>query len=102
MGVIYISYSRLLAFGVALVGATVLYLFLKRTYIGTAIRAIAQDREIIGLMGVDQRRIYLITSAIGGGGARLRAGLLGLRYDAPPLFGHKIRPLIVLLFVLCG
>ncbi len=66
IGGIYISYSRLLAFGVALVGATALYLFLKRTYIGTAIRAIAQDREIIGLMGVDQRYIYLVTSAIGG------------------------------------
>src|SRR4029079_14571115 len=63
---IYISFSRLLAFGIGLVGAVVLYVFLKRTYIGTAIRAIAQDRDIIGLMGIDQRRIYLITSAIGG------------------------------------
>ena len=61
------------AFGVAVVGAIALYLFLKRTYIGTAIRAIAQDREIIGLMGVDQRRIYLVTSAIGGA---LTEGLL--------------------------
>src|SRR6202011_1447098 len=76
IGGVYISYSRLLAFAVALVGATALYLFLKRTYIGTAIRAIAQDREIIGLMGVDQRRIYLVTSAIGGALAGLGACLL--------------------------
>src|SRR5277367_5910737 len=60
LGNIYISYARLLAFAVAL------YFFLKRTFIGTAIRAIAQDRDIIGLMGADQRRIYLITSMIGG------------------------------------
>src|SRR5262249_21146238 len=78
IGGIYISYSRLLAFAVALVGAPALSLFLKRTYIGTAIRAIAQDREIIGLMGVDQRRIYLVTSAIGGALAGLGACLLAL------------------------
>src|SRR6266511_6083400 len=34
IGGIYISYSRLLAFRVALGAATALYLFLKRTYIG--------------------------------------------------------------------
>src|SRR5438105_12163896 len=57
---IYISVARLIAFGVALVGAVVLYVFLRRSYVGIAIRAIAQDREIMGLMGVDQRRVYLI------------------------------------------
>jgi branched-chain amino acid transport system permease protein len=60
---LFISFARLIAFVVALIGAVALYFFLRRTYIGTAIRAIAQDRDIIGLMGVDQRRIYLITSA---------------------------------------
>jgi branched-chain amino acid transport system permease protein len=32
-----------------------------------AIRAISQDRQIMPLMGVDQRKVYLVTSAIGGG-----------------------------------
>src|SRR5213078_1731266 len=49
----FISYARLLAFGAALAGMVVLYLFLARTYTGTAIRAIAQDRQIMPLMGVD-------------------------------------------------
>ena len=70
---IYISSARLLAFAVAVAGAIALYFFLKRTFIGTAIRAIAQDRDIVGLMGVDQRHIYLVTSAIGGALAGLAA-----------------------------
>jgi branched-chain amino acid transport system permease protein len=99
---IYISFSRLLAFGIGLVGAVVLYVFLKRTYIGTAIRAISQDRDIIGLMGVDQRRIYLITSAIGGALAGLAACLLALQYDVHPFIGNQFGPVIFMICVLGG
>ena len=102
LGDIYISYARLLAFGVALAGAVVLYLFLKRTYLGIAIRAIAQDREVMGLMGVDQRRIYLITSAIGGALAGLGACLLALQYDVHPFIGNTFGPLIFMICVLGG
>jgi branched-chain amino acid transport system permease protein len=99
---IYISFSRLLAFGIGLVGAVVLYIFLKRTYIGTAIRAIAQDRDIIGLMGVDQRKIYLVTSAIGGALAGLAACLLALQYDVHPFIGNQFGPVIFMICVLGG
>ena len=102
LGDIFISYARLLAFGTALVGAVVLYLFLSRTYLGIAIRAIAQDREIMGLMGVDQRRIYLITSAIGGGLAGLAACLLVLQYDVHPFIGLSFGPITFMICVLGG
>ena len=77
----FISYSRLLAFAAALVGMVLVYLFLSRTYTGAAIRAIAQDREIVGLMGIDQRRVYLVVSAIGGALAGL-AGALYAHYSS--------------------
>src|SRR5947199_373021 len=67
----HLSYSRLLAFAAALIGMVLVYLFMTRTYVGTAIRAISQDRQIMALMGVDTRRIYLITSALGGALAAL-------------------------------
>lgn len=102
VGSVYISFARLIAFGVGLVGAVVLYVFLKRTYIGTAIRAIAQDRDIIGLMGVDQRRIYLVTSAIGGALAGLAACLLALQYDVHPYIGNTFGPVIFMICVLGG
>src|SRR5436190_22910758 len=78
-GDVDISFARLLAFIVALLGAGGLYLFLSRSFVGTAIRAIAQDREVMGLMGVSARRIYFVTSAIGGGLAGLAACLLVLQ-----------------------
>jgi len=99
---IYISTARLLAFAMALVGAVALYSFLKRSFIGTAIRAIAQDRDIVGLMGVDQRTIYLVTSAIGGALAGLAACLLALQYDVHPFIGNTFGPLIFMICVLGG
>ncbi len=99
---VYISFSRLLAFGTALIGMIVLYLFLKRTYIGTAIRAISQDREVMVLMGVNSRKIYLITSAIGGGLAGLAACLLVLQYDIHPAIGLSFGPITFMICVLGG
>ena len=102
LGDVFISFARLLAFIVALLGASALYLFLSRTFLGTAIRAIAQDRDIMGLMGVDQRRIYLLTSAIGGGLAGLAACLLMLQYDVHPFVGLTFGPITFMICVLGG
>jgi branched-chain amino acid transport system permease protein len=98
----YISYARLLAFGVALAGMVALYFFLARSFTGTAIRAIAQDRQIMPLLGVDTRRIYLITSAIGGALAGLAACLLVLQYDVQPFIGLTFGPITFLICVLGG
>jgi len=102
IGELPISYARLLAFGVALVCMVAVYLFLAKTYIGTAIRAIAQDRHIMPLMGVDNRRVYLVTSAVGGGLAGLAACLLVLQYDVHPFIGLSFGPLIFMVCVLGG
>jgi len=96
------SYSRIVTFGVALVAMLLLWLFLSRTYLGIAIRAIAQDRQIMPLMGVDQRRIYLVTSAIGGGLAGLAAALMVLQFDIYPQIGLQFGPLIFMICVLGG
>jgi len=98
----FISYSRLLAFAAALIGMVLVYLFLSRTYTGAAIRAIAQDRQIMTLMGVDSRRVYVITSALGGGLAGLAACLLVLQYDVHPFVGLSFGPITFLICVLGG
>ena len=98
----HFSYSRLLAFGAALIGMVVVYLFMTRTYTGTAIRAISQDRQIMALMGVDTQAIYLITSALGGALAGLAACLLVLQYDVHPFVGLSFGPITFLICVLGG
>jgi branched-chain amino acid transport system permease protein len=100
VGGMFVSYSRLLAFAAALIGMVLVYLWLTRTYTGTAIRAIAQDRQIMPLMGVDSRRIYLVTSALGGGLAGLAACLLVLQYDVHPFVGLSFGPITFLICVL--
>ena len=102
VGDMFISYPRLIAFGAALAGMVLVYLFLTRTYTGIAIRAIAQDRQIMTLMGVDSRRIYLITSALGGGLAGLGACVLVLQYDVHPFVGLSFGPITFLICVLGG
>jgi len=98
----YFSYARLLAFGVALTGMVALYLFLTRTYIGAAIRAISQDREIMVLMGVDSRKVYWVTALVGGGLAGLASCLLVLQYDVHPFVGITFGPITFIICVLGG
>ena len=102
VGEISFSMPRLIAFGAALAGMLGMYLFLTRTYLGTAIRAISQDRAIMPLMGVNPGRIFLITSALGGGLAGLGACLLVLQYDIHPAIGLSFGPITFLICVLGG
>ena len=102
VGEIQLPYSRLFAAATALVAMLGLYLFLKKTYLGTAIRAISQDRAIMPLMGVAPSRIYLLTSAIGGGLAGLGACLLVLQYDIHPAIGLSFGPITFMVCVMGG
>jgi branched-chain amino acid transport system permease protein len=102
IGEMHFSYARLLAFLAALGGMLVIYLFMTRTYMGTAIRAISQDRQVMALMGVDTRKLYLVTSALGGGLAGLAACLLVLQYDVHPFVGLSFGPITFLIVVLGG
>jgi branched-chain amino acid transport system permease protein len=98
----YFSFARILAFVAALAGMVAVYLFLTRTFTGTAIRAISQDRAIMPLMGVNPARIYLVTSAIGGALAGLGACLLVLQYDVHPAIGLSFGPITFMICVMGG
>ncbi len=102
VGGMFFSFARLIAFGVSIVAMVGLYLFLTRTYTGTAIRAVSQDRDAMALMGADPRRVYLVTSAVGGAMAGLAAALLSIQYAVHPFFGAAFGPLTFMICVLGG
>jgi branched-chain amino acid transport system permease protein len=57
--------SRMLAFAGAIVLAGIVYFVLNRTRFGTAIRAVASNRQGAALVGIDVRRVYVATFALG-------------------------------------
>lgn len=64
-GGLMISFPRLVAFVLALAIISILLIFLKRTYTGKAIRALAQERRAAMLMGINIYRTYQIAFGIG-------------------------------------
>jgi len=102
IGGIFLSFARLIAFAVAIIALIALYLFLTRTFIGTAIRAVAQDRDAMRLMGANPQRVYVVTSAVGGAMAGLAGALLILQYSVHPYFGAAFGPLTFMICVLGG
>lgn len=60
-----ISIDRLMIIFVASIVISALWIFLKYTKLGRAIRAVAQDSEAASLMGVNIENIYMITFSIG-------------------------------------
>ncbi len=102
MGGIFLSVPRLIAFGLAILAMVGLYLFLTRTFTGTAIRAVGQDRGAMALMGANPQWVYTVTSAVGGVMAGLAAVLLSIQYSVHPHFGAAFGPITFMICVLGG
>lgn len=62
---ISVSISKLIAFAFTLVITFVLYVFLRKTFLGKAIRATKDDIEGAFTVGINARRVYVIAFAIG-------------------------------------
>ena len=102
VGGLFLSFARLIAFALSIVAMLGLWVFLRRTFIGTAIRAVAQDRGAMALMGADPQRVYLVTSGVGGAMAGLAAALLSIQYSVHPYFGAAFGPITFMVCVLGG
>ena len=71
------SYSayRLLVLAVCLAVAAAMFLLLERTRIGSAVRAAAENAEMVDLLGIDARLIYALVFAAGTALAMLAGAL---------------------------
>ena len=65
LGGVSVPVTRLFAFVGALGLAALLTLFLTRTDVGKALRAVAQDREVSMLLGINPGRMYLLAVGLG-------------------------------------
>jgi len=75
-----IAGTRLLVLVVAAVSMVVLWHVVERTKTGKAMRAVAEDKEIAALMGIDVNRTIVTTFAVGGAMAGVGGILWGLMF----------------------
>jgi branched-chain amino acid transport system permease protein len=73
IGPLYLRFELVIGFLISLIVTAALMLFIKRSYLGKAIRATVQDRDAAMLMGINVPRLFLLTFA---GGSAL-VGLAG-------------------------
>lgn len=90
---VQISYQRLVVIGIAAALAAALFLILRFTNVGRAIRAYAEDPDTSALMGVDTERlitvVFLLGSALAGIAGALVLTLYGVTIDLGALFVIK-------------
>ena len=77
---IEIETTKLMVIVVAIVSAIGLWYFVARTKTGRAVRAVAEDKEIAGLMGINVDRTIVTTFAIGGAMAGVAALMWALLF----------------------
>jgi branched-chain amino acid transport system permease protein len=87
LGPIDIPSSRLVAFFSALVLGGVLYLFLKKTYTGKAIRAVTQNRNHVMLNGINPVKMFQIAFSIGLSYALMAGVVISLISPITPFMG---------------
>jgi len=101
-GNIFLRTSNLIAFFGALLTLLGLYMFLNRTYLGLAIRSIAQDLDSARLMGINPRAVYYLTMAAGGVLTALIAAFFSPIYAVHPHFGGSFTMMAFIIVVLGG
>jgi branched-chain amino acid transport system permease protein len=82
-----LSVTRVVVFVIALLALLGLHLFLQRTFLGKATRAVAQNPDSCTLVGVDVERIYTLTFGIGAALAGLAGPLASTLFTFHPAFG---------------
>ena len=85
----WVSVNRLAVLAIAVVTPAALHLLLRRTYLGRAIRAVAQNAESCTLVGIDVDRVYTITFGIGTALAGLAGLLSATLFAFNPGFGSS-------------
>lgn len=93
---------RLIAFGCSIALAVLLWLFLKHTDTGKAIRAAAEEREGALLMGINIRRLYAFSFGLGSAVVAIAGSLVTPFLYVTPDVGEVFNILAFVIVVLGG
>ena len=102
LGLISVSYVRVLSLVVSVVIFILLYILLLKTDVGRRIRAVAQNRVAATLLGTDVDFVYLLSFCLGSGLAGTAGVLVGLMYPFNPYSGLEYILLAFIVIVLGG
>jgi branched-chain amino acid transport system permease protein len=96
------SVVRVASLAIALIALLALHFFLRKTYIGKAIRATVQDWESATVMGIDVQRVYLLAFLIGAALAGVAGALVAVGYSIDPGMGLEWTLTALIVMVLGG
>jgi len=88
LGGLYVPVAKLIAFAVAMVLSGMLWVFLRTTDLGKAMRAASQNREVAQLMGINPNRVFAVALGIALALAGAAGSLLMPFYPAYPMVGQ--------------
>jgi branched-chain amino acid transport system permease protein len=88
LGFAFLPLPRVIAFIVSALMALILFWFLRHTYPGRAIRALAKERYGASLMGIDVPHLYAVTFGIGAACLAVAACLLLPSFYVNPRVGE--------------
>jgi branched-chain amino acid transport system permease protein len=89
-GGIFFTVQSLLIIVVSTITIGLLYGFMKFTFLGKALRAVSQDRETAGLMGINPNYIIMLTFIIASALAGMSGALLGPVLVLTPFAGTSV------------
>src|SRR6185437_2057228 len=72
------------------VTVALLYAFMKFTFLGKALRAVSQDRETAGLMGINPNQLIMLTFVISSALAGMAGAMLGPVMVLTPFAGTSV------------
>lgn len=98
-GLVTVSYIKLVAFGVALVLGALLLWFLKRSRLGQAIRATAQNARAARIMGIDTHRVYAATYGLNAAICGAVGALVAMTWIIHPYLGlpYTVRSFMIVI-----
>lgn len=71
-----------------MISSLLLYLFLQKTRVGSAIRAVSQSRAGAQLMGINVNHIYMLTFGLGAAATAIGGAVLTPNYRMIPTVGQ--------------